>query len=99
MGRLTDRPDMTIANYRGRKTIAQQQQEQLLNLNYCLYMRASFELKAISVVNKADTKLNRTNVRLAGDHLYEKFLVTWLSLVMSLMVSFDVVLFSVRCLG
>ena len=27
------------------------------------------------------------NVRLAGDHLYEKWLFTWLSLVMSLMVS------------
>ena len=56
-------------------------------------MCASFELKAISVANKADTKLNRTNVRLACDHLYEKYLFTWLSLVMSLMVSFDVVLF------
>ena len=28
------------------------------------------------------------DVRLAGDHLYGKFLFTWLSLVMSLMVSF-----------
>ena len=28
------------------------------------------------------------NVRLAGDHLYGKFLFTWMSLVMSLMVSF-----------
>ena len=28
------------------------------------------------------------NVRLAGDHLYGKLLFTWLSLVMSLMVSF-----------
>ena len=28
------------------------------------------------------------NVRLAGDHLNGKFLFTWLSLVMSLMVSF-----------
>ena len=27
------------------------------------------------------------NVRLAGDHLYEKWLFTWLLLVMSLMVS------------
>ena len=33
------------------------------------------------------------NVRLAGDHLYGKLLFTWLSLVMSLMVSFCVILF------
>ena len=32
------------------------------------------------------------NVRQAGDHLYEKLLFTWLSLVMSLMVSFCAVL-------
>ena len=30
------------------------------------------------------------NVRLAGDHLYGKLLFTWLSLVMSLMVSYFV---------
>ena len=34
------------------------------------------------------------NVRLAGDHLYGKLLFTWLSLVMSLMVSFCAVLLS-----
>ena len=33
------------------------------------------------------------NVRLAGDHLYGKLLFTWLSLVMSVMVSFCIVLF------
>ena len=33
------------------------------------------------------------NVRLAGDHLYGKCLFTWLSLVMSLMVSFCAVPF------
>ena len=33
------------------------------------------------------------NVRLAGDHLYEKLLFTWLSLVMSMMASFCAVLF------
>ena len=33
------------------------------------------------------------NVRLAGDHLYEKLLFTWLSPVMSMMVSFCAVLF------
>ena len=34
------------------------------------------------------------NVTLAGDHLYGKLLFTWLSLVMSMMVSFYAVLFS-----
>ena len=38
----------------------------------------------------ADSPLN---VRLAGDHLYGKLLFTWLSLVMSMMVSFCAVLF------
>ena len=33
------------------------------------------------------------NVRLASDHLYVKLLSTWLSLVMSLMVSFVLSLF------
>ena len=33
------------------------------------------------------------NVRLAGEHLYGKLLSTWLSLVMSLMMSFYAVLF------
>ena len=36
------------------------------------------------------------SVRLAGDHLYEKKLFTWLSLGMSLMVSFCAVLFPTR---
>ena len=34
------------------------------------------------------------NVRLAGDHLYGKSLYTWMSLVMSLMVSYFVLPFS-----
>ena len=38
------------------------------------------------------------NVRLTGDHLYGKLLFTWLSLVMSMMVSFCAVLFPTRCL-
>ena len=33
-------------------------------------------------------------VRLAGDHLYAKLLLTWLSLVVSMMLSFCAVLFS-----
>ena len=39
------------------------------------------------------------NVRLSIDHLYGKLLFTWLSLVMSMMVSFYAVLFPTRCLG
>ena len=39
------------------------------------------------------------NVRLAGDHLFGKLLFNWLSLVMSVMVSFCAVLFPTRCLG
>ena len=39
------------------------------------------------------------NVRLAGDHLFGKLLFTWLSLVMSMMVSFCAVLFPTKCLG
>ena len=42
------------------------------------------------------------NVRLAGDHLYGKWLslvVTWLSLVVSLLMSLCAVLFPTRCLG
>ena len=38
------------------------------------------------------------NVRRACDHLYGKLLFTWLSLVMSLMVSFCAVPFLTRCL-
>ena len=34
-----------------------------------------------------------SNVRLAGDHLYGKLLFTWLSLVMSMMVSYFVLSF------
>ena len=33
------------------------------------------------------------NVRLADDHLYRKLLFTWLSLVMSMILSFCAVLF------
>ena len=33
------------------------------------------------------------NVRLSGEHLYGKLMFTWLSLVMSVMVSFSAVLF------
>ena len=39
------------------------------------------------------------NFGLAGDHLYGKLLFTWLSFVMSIMVSFCVVPFPTRCLG
>ena len=40
------------------------------------------------------------NVRLAGEHLYGKWLFTWLSLVVSLMVTYFVLsFFPTRCLG
>ena len=39
------------------------------------------------------------NVRLANDHLYGKLLFTWLSLVVSMVMSFCPVLFPTRCLG
>ena len=39
------------------------------------------------------------NVRLAGDHLYGKLLFIWLSLMMSMMLSFCALLFPKRCLG
>ena len=39
------------------------------------------------------------NVRLAGDHLFGKLLFTWLSLVVSMVISFCAVLYPTRCLG
>ena len=39
------------------------------------------------------------NVRLAGDHLFGKLLFAWLSLVVSMVVSFCAVLFPTSCLG
>ena len=39
------------------------------------------------------------NVRLAGGHLFGKLLFTWLSLVVSMVMSFCAVLFPTRCLG
>ena len=39
------------------------------------------------------------NDRLAGDHLFGKLLFTWLSLVVSMVMSFCAVLFPTRCLG
>ena len=39
------------------------------------------------------------NVGLAGDHLFGKLLFTWLSLVVSMVMSFCAVLFPTRCLG
>ena len=47
-------------------------------------------------INMKIDKIRMLNVRLAGDHLYWKWLFTWLSLVMSLMASFCAVLFFPR---
>ena len=35
--RLTDRPDMTLDVYRGRKTTIEQQQQQFTDMKVCLY--------------------------------------------------------------
>ena len=39
------------------------------------------------------------NVRLAGDYLYMKLLFAWLSLVVSMIVSFVLSFFPLGCLG
>ena len=61
MVRLTDRPDMTLDVYRGRKTTMQQQQQPRQNLlieSYaCIYLRSSPGTKfrenvLISLINK-----------------------------------------------
>ena len=38
-------------------------------------------------------------IKLAGDHLYGKWLFTWLTLVKSLVASFSAVLFPAGCRG
>ena len=49
--RLTDRPDMTLDVYRGRKTTIQQQQQSLLHFNHCndlfLYIKENSWLNVI----------------------------------------------------
>ena len=47
---------------------------------------------------KQRRSLNFSNYR-AGDHLFGKLLFTWLSLVVSMVMSFCAVLFPTRCLG
>ena len=47
---------------------------------------------------KKEKKCERSQ-SLRTDHRYGKLLFTWLSLVMSMMVSFCAVLFPTRCLG
>ena len=46
-----------------------------------------------------ETMLPSESDRLAGDHLFGKLLFTWLSLVVSMVMSFCAVLFPTRCLG
>ena len=51
--------------------------------------------KPISLRLRRGIKIGKNiYVRLAGDHLYGKLLFTWLSLVVSMMVSFLAVIFS-----
>ena len=50
--RLTDRPDMTLAVYRGRKTTNHQQQQQqivLVRLKYCEKGRQSHPFHSVQV--------------------------------------------------
>ena len=42
MDRLTDRPDMTLDDYRGRKTTIQQQQQQHCYFVVCKYNRTFY---------------------------------------------------------
>ena len=66
--------------------------------------QASFALKKIKIKKKyllmsAAVVIGTLRVRLAGDHLFGKLLFTWLSLVVSMVMSFCAVLFPTRCLG
>ena len=50
--RLTDRPDMTLDVYRGRKTTIQQQQQQAtqyLHVGFALFARASYKKYGFAV--------------------------------------------------
>ena len=59
---------------------------------------ALFLMDILVIYKYKNRKKLLLNVRLAGDHLYGKLLFTWLSLVMSMMVSFCAVLFPTRYL-
>ena len=48
----------------------------------------------IRVIDKYKNRGGKLNVRLAGDHLYGKLVFTWLSRVLSMMVSFLLYFFS-----
>ena len=64
----------------------------------CISKAVSCSRKGL-YINIKISKKKLLNVRLAGDHLFGKLLFTWLSLVMSIMVSFCAVRFPTRCLG
>ena len=52
------------------------------------YTNCSLKTHCLGMTSQAFSKAKLVNVRLAGDHLYVKLLFTWLSLVMSLMMSY-----------
>ena len=61
--------------------------------------RCGVSLLIVILVKYIEIGKNRSfNARLAGDYMYGKKLFTWLSLVMSLIVSFCAVLVPTRCL-
>ena len=78
MVRLTDRPDMTLDVYRGRKTTMQQQQQQnrkrlkLLSVHICFSMRQS-----LSKIRARDSELffmlNSAEHEILNAHKYKKY--------------------------
>ena len=62
MVRLTDRPDMTLDVYRGRKTTMQQQQN--LNIYMAKYLR--IDIRSLSAINGA-----RNNISNCQSNRYE----------------------------
>ena len=70
--------------------------EVLNKLNFGDFRCGALLFMVIHVIYKYKNKLN---VRLAGDYLFGQLLFTWLSLVVSMVMSFCAVLFPTRCLG
>ena len=52
VARLTDRPDMTLDVYRGRKTTMQQQQQQLDSANSCYSIRQNLHTHVAICMHK-----------------------------------------------
>ena len=70
MVRLTDRPDMTLDVYRGRKTTTQQQQIPSFAL-FSFFMVFIFRSEArVDNLTRWDKSLNITGTILSFDHLF-----------------------------